>query len=225
MQPALTIAKPRSELSDLTFLLLQAPHVSIPQSLHNVHIGWSLTSVSSPDQNQWRDMTLVGPFAHSSSYTQMGCCTSMGPKNLGAGLGGFSFIGWGNEALRMWMQKEVSSSLSVSKTTAGPAVFAPWGIVRRLPGFGLCCFLSFYCMNSPKIHINITFSLGLNQVMNNKSKQQLPSTMPVKFHVLILRDCDWFFHSFSVVLYEMWLDIWSLSAAQLPALLTGMRQW
>lgn len=83
----------------------------------------------------------------------------------------------------MWMQKEASSIFCVSKTTAGTAVFAPWGMVRRLPGFGLCCFLSFHCMNSPKIHINSTFSLGLKQVMNNKSKQQLPSTVPVKFHV------------------------------------------
>lgn len=88
----------------------------------------------------------------------------------------------------------------------------------------LCCFLSFYCVNSPKIHINITFSLGLNQAMNNKSKQQLPTTMPVKFHVLILRDCDWFFHSFPPM-YEMWLDIWSLSAAQLSASQTVMGQW
>lgn len=162
-------------------------------------------------------MTLVGP---CSTNRQMGCGMSMGPKKLGVGRG--VFLWWSGK----WSTQNVDAegdefSCTVSKS----AVFAPCGVGRRLPHFGLWCFLSFYCINSPKIHLNITFSLGLNQVMNNKSKQQLPSTVPVKFHVLILRDCDWFFHSFSLVLYEMWLDIWSLSAAQLPAWQTGMGQW
>lgn len=121
----------------------------------------------------------------------------------------------------MWMQKEVSSASMSAKSLQ---VLQSLHLEEWLPGFGLCCFLSFYCMNSPKIYINITFSLGLNQVMNNKSKQQLLSIGLVKFHVLIPRDCDCIFHSFSLVLYEMWLDIWSLSAAQMPALQTGMGQ-
>lgn len=169
-------------------------------------------------------MTLAAPFAHSSSNRQMGCCTSRGPKKLGIGRGGFSFLEWEMKlsesgCRRRWSQLQCQQNhcryCSLCTLRNG----------EKAAFFRLRCFLSFYCMNSPRIHINITFSPGLNQVMNNKSKQQLPSMVPVKFHVLILRDCECFFHSFLPRLYEMWLDIWSLSAAQLPALQTGMGQW
>lgn len=167
-------------------------------------------------------MTLAGPFAHRSSNRQMGCCMSMGPKKLGVGRRGFSFLEWqiklsesGCRRTGVQLQYQQNHCRYCSLCTLRKCEKAAW--------LWLCCFLSFYCMNSPKIHINITFSLGLNQAMNNKSKQQLPATMPVKFHVLILRDCDWFFHSFSPM-YEMWLDIWSLSAAQLSASQTVMGQ-
>lgn len=60
--------------------------------------------------------------------------------------------------------------------------------------------------------------------MNNKRKQQLPSTVPVKFLVLVLRDLWPFSPSFPSTAYEMWLDIQSLAAAHLPALQTEMVQ-
>lgn len=59
--------------------------------------------------------------------------------------------------------------------------------------------------------------------MNNKRKQQWPSTVPVKFLVLVLKDVDRFLPAFPAV-SEMQLDILSLAAARLPALQTRMGQ-
>lgn len=49
-------------------------------------------------------------------------------------------------------------SFSISKTMVGAINFVPWGMARWLSAFGLCYFLSLYCTNSPKIHINISLS-------------------------------------------------------------------
>lgn len=135
------------------------------------------------------DMTLVGPFAHSSSNRQMGCCMSMGPKKV---WGDFFFLNvkWSFQKLdaegdgfSFSCQQNHCRYCDLRILRHDKKVACLWALL-----------FSFCCTNSPKIHINITFPLGLNYLMNNKRKQQLPSMVPVKF--LVLRDSDCFLPAF-----------------------------
>lgn len=107
-----------------------------------------------------RNMELVNGFLLFWSVK----CSS--PK-LDSGWGGYSFI--------------------INKTTEGAVNFAPRGTARQLCAFGLCCFLSPYCTNSPRNHININlFDWTSPWII----KQQLPSMVSVNCLVLVLK--DWF---------------------------------